>query len=104
MEKQKKGVTQAESDLQKHLCEQLEFLCYSASQYDIGKIAEAKRMAHTLRILLHDTKKSKSLFSQLRMKNIPWINSAYKYDPDNLVSYVGLISIRFDNPMVEYRG
>ncbi|MGE5496483.1 MAG: hypothetical protein ACM3Q2_00310 [Syntrophothermus sp.] len=96
MEK-KATVKQSLSELKTHLNEQITFLVQSASSYDNGQVFEAKRMAHSLRLLLHDTRHSKALLSQLKMKDIKWLDTASKYQKDNLVSHVGLISIRFDN-------
>jgi len=41
----------------------------NAEHYDAGDFSEAKRLAATLRLLLHDTKKSRSLLTQLGLKN-----------------------------------
>ncbi|WP_155854560.1 hypothetical protein [Paenarthrobacter nicotinovorans] len=51
-----------------HLVEQLEFLDSSCSAYDAGAPSEAKRLATTVRVLLHDTKLSTSLMRRLGLK------------------------------------
>jgi len=56
-----------------HLVEQLEFLDSSCDLFDGGSLAEAKRLATTVRVLLHDTEKSTSLLKRLGLKeNISW--------------------------------
>jgi hypothetical protein len=91
-------VKQSKTELEKQLREQIGFLITSCRLYDEGRHAEAKRLAGTLRILLHETKQSKSLLGQLHLRDISWIDTAVPYDPENLVSHVGLVSIQFDEP------
>ncbi len=52
-------------ELQAHLAEQLQFLEASADAFDRGFRGEAKRMAATIRILVHQTHRSHSLLGQL---------------------------------------
>ncbi len=60
---------QTDPELMEHLYDQMGFLRRSAEHYDAGNFSEAKRLATTLRVLLHDSKKSKSLLTQLRLKS-----------------------------------
>ncbi len=46
---------QTDPELMQHLYEQMGFLRRSAEGYDAGDFSEAKRLATTLRLLLHDT-------------------------------------------------
>lgn len=56
-----------------HLVEQLSFLDASCAAYDAGAKAEAKRLAATVRVLLHDTAASTSLLKHLDVKErIGW--------------------------------
>jgi hypothetical protein len=55
-------------EVQAHLDQQMKFLETSAKHFDEGEIAEAKRMATHIRVLVHDTKSSKSLLRQLELK------------------------------------
>lgn len=84
-------VRQTEEELKAHLKEQIEFLQRSAEAYDEGFKSEAKRLAVVIRLLLHDTKSSTSLLTQLKKKNIKFYDTAYDYDPRNLLSTMGLI-------------
>jgi hypothetical protein len=58
------------------LREQLGFLTRSASLYDLGAEDEALRMATSLRVLLHDTRSSTSLFKHLGLTNTPMLSSS----------------------------
>jgi hypothetical protein len=50
------------------LWDQLEYIRASAASYDAGHEGEAKRLAVVLRVLLHDTRTSKSLLGSLGIK------------------------------------
>lgn len=54
-----------DQELRSHLNEQIYFLKSSCHSYDSGYEFEAKRLAHTIRILVHKTKTSHALLSQL---------------------------------------
>ncbi len=54
--------------LKDHLRRQLEYLRRSCELYDAGHLDEAVRLAVVIRVLIHDTKKSKSLLQQMRVK------------------------------------
>ncbi|MDQ6949353.1 MAG: hypothetical protein M3256_24650 [Actinomycetota bacterium] len=58
-------VLHSRGELVKHLNEQRQFLRSSALSFDQGQVAEAKRMALGLRILVHQTARSNSLLNQL---------------------------------------
>jgi len=70
-------------DLRQHLIEQIKFLKKSFEDYMKWDVSEAKRIAHTLRTLLHD-KNSKSLLWQLNIKNIDFLDTATDLEPKNL--------------------
>ena len=90
-------VKQTKSELIVQLSEQINYLINSCNLYDNGERIEAKNLAHRVRVLLHDTKQSKSALGQLGLKDIHFLNTAHPYDPDNLVSSVGLLTFRFNN-------
>ncbi|QTN26150.1 hypothetical protein HZ993_12395 [Rhodoferax sp. AJA081-3] len=54
--------------LKDHLVRQVDYLRRSCELYDAGHHDEAVRIALTIRVLLHDTDKSKSLLKQMRVK------------------------------------
>lgn len=94
-------ITQAQ--LAKHLSEQIGFLQSSAKAYDLGNEAEAKRMAVTLRVLLHDTKVSSSLLGQMHLKKrMQFVSTAQKYSPTNLLSQQCLLMLSFVGDTARY--
>jgi hypothetical protein len=62
-------VTQSRHDLVQHLREQHDFLEDSAKAYDNGRKAEAKRLATTIRSMVHDTAQSTSLLTLMGEKS-----------------------------------
>jgi hypothetical protein len=89
-------VKQSRQELEAHLKEQLGFLLSSCRRYDEGQLAEAKRIATTLRVLFHDTKASKSLLNQLHLRDRDWRDTAPEYDPANIAMFIGLVSLHID--------
>lgn len=83
-------------DLQGQLNDQIEFLKSSAESFDAGKIAEAKRMAVAIRVLVHDTGASKSLLGQLGRMTMKFFNSSLLLDEENLMPYSGLVLVQQD--------
>jgi hypothetical protein len=79
------------SELQAHLEQQLGFLELSAASFDEGYESEAKRLAVTLRVLLHDTPKSHSLLGQLGKADQAFADTALDFDPTNPVPHSGLV-------------
>ena len=69
-------ISQTAAELRSHLQEQLEFIIRSCAEYDRGCTAEAKRIAAVIRLMLHDTNNSHSLFSQLNLKTISFLDTA----------------------------
>ncbi|MDA2935500.1 hypothetical protein MYX82_14365 [Acidobacteria bacterium AH-259-D05] len=86
-------------ELIEHLREQISFMLNSAEAFDRGASQEAKRLAHQLRLLLHDTRSSKSLLGQLGLKKHRFLNTANEYDPNNLIGHVGLLAFKFNNSL-----
>ena len=89
---------QSKEDLEIALARQLRFLQKSANDFDNGDLDEAIRMAATLRVLLHDGKgNSRSLISQLNLREKAFISTVEPYEPNPLIiiPYWGLIKINF---------
>jgi hypothetical protein len=85
-------------DLISDLKEQLVFLRSSCDAYDAGNMSEAKRIALPIRVLLHDTDKSKSVFKQLDIKDrVRFLDTAHPYYKDNLHPSSCLTSICFSS-------
>ncbi len=62
------NISQTQEELEQHLKDQLSFLKSSCLTFDAGFENEARRIAISLRILLSDTKNSKSLLTILELK------------------------------------
>ena len=61
-------ISQTQEELEEHLKDQLNFLKSSCHAFDLGFENEARRIAVILRILLSDSKNSKSLLTILELK------------------------------------
>jgi hypothetical protein len=94
--------TLTNDELAAHLAEQLQFIEASADAFDKGFEGEAKRLAVTLRVLLHDTKSSRSLLGQLGRKNIDFLDTAIPFNPNNLETHGGLVFIALGPPKTRY--
>jgi hypothetical protein len=79
--------------LRRHLEEHIGFLKTSADLYDGGTLAEAKRLAVSIRVLVHDTQASKSLLAQLGMKGRHFIDTASDRPRSVVTSYAGLVGM-----------
>lgn len=78
-------VPQTRRELEQQLDEHVAFLKDSAEAYDSGKTHEAKRLATSMRVLLHDTSSSHSLLKQLGKKTMAFLDTAGNIDPQNLL-------------------
>lgn len=86
------NIKQTKQELLDHLYDNLNFLRLSASAFDAGHTSEAKRLAVTTRLLLHDTNRSKSLLGLLGWKQgVGYLDTAHDYNPNNLISHLGLV-------------
>jgi hypothetical protein len=95
-------VQQTEVELQEHLADQLWFLDSSVISFDNGFDGEAKRLATTIRVLLHDTRYSKSLLGQLGMKNQSYWDTATGWE-ENEVFDAMLVLKHYDGKTATYR-
>ncbi len=89
-------------NLEKLLQEQIQFICRSSKSFDEGFDGEAKRLAVNVRVLLHDTKNSHSLLSQMNMKGIDFHTTSVPWDSKNLLPHHGLLTIRMSNDGANY--
>lgn len=81
--------------LERHLVEQLSFLRASARAYDAGQVNEAKRLAVSVRILVHETRRSKALLGQLGLLHaIGFVDGGETPDSRNLAATMGLSGIQ----------
>lgn len=97
MKKEHIKIAQSQQELLSHLNEQIQFIKKSATDFDNGDITEAKRIALHIRTLVHDTKNTTSLLSQLGIKEkILYLNSALPYS-SSIISHIGLVYLKCTN-------
>ncbi len=84
---------QSSEDLAQHLQDLVNALQLSSDAYDRGSTGEAKRLALTIRVLVHDTGgQSKSLLGQLGVKDdLLFFATADSHTPGNLMSESPLV-------------
>ena len=85
---------QSRSDYKRILSELQDALRLSAEAYDQGYKGEAKRLATTVRVLLHDTSQSVSLFTQLGIKNVgKYFATPSPYSKGNILTQCYLVRL-----------
>lgn len=84
-------------DLESSLKEQIGLLLHACESYDKGYEAIGKHIAIILRVLLHNTNRSKALLYQLGLRNIKYYDTAGIVDPNNLLSDCRLVSMRMSS-------
>ncbi|QDP44149.1 hypothetical protein SEA_JUJU_33 [Gordonia phage JuJu] len=72
----------SQRNLMNHLVRQLGFLERSSEAFDDGQVDEALRLSTTIRILVHDTKASRSLLGQLGVKMTMRFWDTARYETD----------------------
>jgi SEC-C motif len=92
----------SQDQLNAHLPEQINFLEASATSFDAGFEGEAKRLAVTLRVLLHDRGGSKSLLGQLGMLDRKFLDTALEFDEANRMTHGGLVFIAVGPPSTRF--
>lgn len=85
-------------DFIKQLREQTEFMRSSASAYDSGMEAEAKRLALALRLLLHSSGRQVPLLEHLGVRDdLPYVDTAIEPMPELEADFaLGLCRLRYD--------
>ncbi len=86
--------TYTHDELIDKLKQQMRFLRTSCETFDKGDTEEAIRISATIRILVHDTKNSRSLLHQINQKNMSFYDTSSRYSPTNLLTYQGLCFMR----------
>lgn len=84
---------QSRQELEEHFRRQVGFLHTSAAAFDSGVIAEASRLATSIRVLLHDGQGA-SLLGQLGLKDqLGFLDTATDPIPGNLAPTNGLVTM-----------
>lgn len=90
-------------DLLLKLQDQLSKIEIFCELYDNGEKHIVEEIAVKLRVIFHNTDMSKSLLKQLKLEHIEFVDSALRYCSENLVTHLGLVSIKFiSNGTSEY--
>ena len=85
---------QSSAELLDNLRIQYEFLIASIASWKSGFEGEALRLSATLRVLLQDSKKSKSLLAQLGKTGEYFLDTNPPIKPNNLASHQGLVVMK----------
>jgi len=85
----------SDPELDDLLKEQLEFLKASADSFDAGFEGEIKRLAVSVRVMVHDTPNSTSLLTLTRRKTCLFLDSSTPYDDQNQIGHSSLVQIHF---------
>lgn len=80
-------------ELQEHLMDHLAFIESSAISFDNGFENEIKRLAVSIRVLVHDTSQSTSLMALLEQKNIKYVDTSMPYPENSKISHSGLVQV-----------
>ncbi len=100
------AMTLTRHELLEHLDEQIEFLKDSCQLYDGGRIREYKRLSLSIRIILHDTRHSRSLLSQLGVKdNLVYLNTAEPFFENTATEFrsnLGLVAMTMSPEGINY--
>jgi len=97
----------SKEELLTHLSDQIDFMIASAISYDNGFEGEAKRIAATIRILVHNTASCSGLLTQLKMLDILFYDSASPFRlqnpiPCNCLTVIRLSKRETENLMGDY--
>lgn len=84
---------QTPEELEKHLANQVQALKLSAGSFDDGNEFEAQRLAMSIRVLVHDTRNSRSLLGQMGKKGIQFYDTARVVLPDNPLTQNGITAL-----------
>lgn len=95
-------VERSTADIKHELSEQLQLLRRSCQAYDSGFEAIGKHIALSLRVLLHQHGRSRSLLDQLGLRTGNFISSADPLDPRNLLPQHPLVLLHMADHGVRY--
>lgn len=95
-------VERSMADKRAMLREQISLLTSYAEMYDTGQRAFAKPMAASLRLLIHQTKKSISLLQQLGLRQGRFFAVVEKVSPRNLLTECNLLVTHFTGSGAHY--
>lgn len=87
--------SRTQTELEELLGEQIDYLKSSAERYDAGHRHEAKRLAGTIRTLLHNTSRSHSLLEQMDLQSrLLYLDTAGPVNRKNLLPLTPLLTFQ----------
>ncbi|MHB1095632.1 MAG: hypothetical protein ACYC3F_05625 [Gemmatimonadaceae bacterium] len=89
-------------ELSEHYRQQWGHLRSSCALYDSGDETESRRIAATLRVLLHESRNSHALLGQLGMLDVLFFDTAQDPVTGNLLPTFGLVLIEMIGPRVRF--
>lgn len=96
-------IKRSRSELQAAFSEQIELLSEYSASFDQGKTSMAKPMSTSLRVLLHETARQRSLLEQLQLRSgLRYIDTAGPISARNLAPQSLLVSMRFDSGDISF--
>ncbi len=90
-------IRRPKNELKKELLEQLQLLRHACQSFDSGLEAIGKHIALSLRVLLHQSGKSRSLLDQLELRSGRFLDSAGPLTPGNLLTECNLVAHSISN-------
>lgn len=97
-------IKQTNAEFLLHLRDSISFLEASCAAFDAGFTGEAKRLATTIRVLIHDTDRSDSLLSLLKIKmKMVYLKTSSDFNPKNLLSHNGLVGLAMSDEGTTYK-
>lgn len=95
-------VKRPKNELKIELIEQLQLLQHSCQSFDRGFEAIGKHIALSLRVLLHNYRKSRALLDQLGLRSGSYFTSASPLNPRNKFTECNLLTIQISNSEARY--
>ena len=93
------SVVKSFDELFNQFIEQIQFIIRSSRAYDEGYEDEAIRLAQSIRILLHETRRSTSLFSIIGLYDINIHNTCANMNPVNMWPETPLLLLTTDEKL-----
>ncbi|KKP70151.1 hypothetical protein A2X44_00385 [candidate division CPR3 bacterium GWF2_35_18] len=88
----------SDKELKDNLNQQIIFLKRSFDTFDKGNFDEGIRIATSIRVLLHDTQRQKSLLTLLGIKeDLLFYDTAISYNPNSLTRQILLVEIQLSS-------
>lgn len=91
--KHERRIARTQDDIERELIDQLQLLRHDCQQFDSGFEPAAKRIALSLRVLLHHHRQSNALLHQLNLRSGQFLDTAGPLKPNNCATDFKLLAI-----------